>query len=130
MKLRSRGVSLGIKDKDLSYQSYRESFDFPTQDEGKIAKVACDMLKARHDPRRYIRALTVTAIKLESEETVEQIDMFYDYESAEKKKRLSKVIDDIKSEFGSDSIKPAVILDEEKMPKKEQGKVLPGKMHK
>ena len=130
MKLRSRGVSLGIKDKDLSYQSYRENLDFPTQDEGKIAKVACDMLKARHDPRRYIRALTVTAIKLESEETVEQIDMFYDYESAERKKRLSKVIDDIKSEFGNGSIVPAIILDEDKMPKKEQGKVLPGHMKK
>lgn len=129
-RVRARGVSLGIKDKDLSYASYREKLEFPTQDEAKIAKVACEILRKRHDPRRSIRALTVTAINLESEEEIEQIDMFFDYEAREKQERLNEVIDIIKNEYGKDAIKPAIILNESRMPRKEQGKVLPGKMHK
>lgn len=130
MKLRARGISLVIKYKDLSYQAYQEKLENPTQDEGFISKIACNILKKHYDPMHIIRALTVTAINLENENANEQINMFFDYENREKQERLNKVLDTIKSEFGKDAIKPAIILDEDKMPKKEQGKVLPGKMHK
>lgn len=128
--VRARGVSLGIKDKDLSYQSYRKKLEIATQDEANIAKTACEILKEHHDPRREIRALTVTAINLESENEIEQIDMFFDYSGIEKKKRLNKALDSIKSEYGRGAIMPAVVLNESKAPKKEQGKVLPGGMKK
>lgn len=130
MGLRAKGVSLGIKYKDLSYQGYQTKFENPTQDEGAIAKTACEMLKSKYEPRHIIRALTVTAINLEEKNANEQISMVLDYEKREKSERLSRAIDDIKNEYGKDAIKPAIILDEDKMPKKEQGKVLPGKMHK
>ncbi|MBO5356960.1 MAG: DNA polymerase IV [Clostridia bacterium] len=130
MKLKARGVSLGIKYKDLSYQGYQIKLENPTQDEGFIAKTACEMLKSKHDPMHIIRALTITAINLENENANEQISMFFDYESRDKREKLNKVLDLIKSEYGKDAIRPAIILDEDKMPKKEQGKVLPGKMHK
>ena len=128
--VRARGVSLGIKDKDLSYQSFRKKLEIATQDEANIAKIACEILKEHHDPRREIRALTVTAINLEGESEIEQIDMFFDYSGIEKKKRLNKALDSIKSEYGRGAIVPAVILNETKAPKKEQGKVLPGTMKK
>ena len=128
--VRAKGVSLGIKDKDLSYQSYRKKLEIATQDEANIAKTACEILKEHHDPRREIRALTVTAINLESENEIEQIDMFFDYSGIEKKKRLNKALDSIKSEYGRGAIMPAVVLNESKAPKKEQGKVLPGGMKK
>ena len=130
MKLKARGVSLGIKYKDLSYQGYQIKLENPTQDEGFIAKTSCEMLKSKYNPMHIIRALTVTAINLEGESANEQISMIFDYEERDKRERLNKVIDEIKSEYGKDAIKPAIILDEDKMPKKEQGKVLPGKMHK
>lgn len=129
-RLRARGVSLTVKYKDLSYQSWQEKLENPTQDEGFIAKIACNMLKSRHNPRHIIRALTVTAINLESETASEQLDMIFDYEGREKKEKLNKALDMIKNEYGRDAIKPAIILDEDKMPKKEQGKVLPGKMYR
>lgn len=130
LKQKARGISLGIKYKDLTYQGYQIKLENPTQDEGFIAKTACEMLKARYDPMHIIRALTVTAINLESENVNEQISMFFDYEAREKRERLNKVIDEIKIEYGKDAIKPAIILDESKMPKKEQGKVLPGRMNR
>ena len=130
MKLRAKGVSLGIKYKDLTYQGYQVKLENPTQDEGFIAKTACEILKKHYDPMQIIRALTVTAINLEDEDANEQISMFFDYEEREKREKLNKVIDEIKREYGSAAIKPAIILDEDKMPSKEQGKVLPGKMHR
>lgn len=127
--VRARGVSLCIKDKDLSYQSYRKKLEIATQDEANIAKVACEILREHHDTRRYIRALTVTAINLEGQGEAEQIDMFYDYSGIEKKKRLNKTLDSIKSEYGRGAIVPAVVLKGTgKLPKREQGKVLPGGM--
>ena len=129
-EVKARGVSLVIKYKDLSYQGYQKKLENPTQDEGFIAKTACEILKEHYDPMHIIRALTVTAINLESENANEQISMLFDYEEREKKEKLNKVLDTIKNEYGKDAIKPAIILDENKMPKKEQGKVLPGKMHK
>lgn len=130
MKLKARGISLGIKYKDLSYQGYQQKLENATQDEGFIAKISCEILKKHHDPMHIIRAITVTAINLENENASEQLSMFFDYESRDKKEKLNKVLDTIKNEYGKDAIKPAIILDENKMPKKEQGKVLPGKMHK
>ena len=130
MDVRAKGVSLGVKDEHLAYQSFRARLEIGTQDEGKIAKTAMEILRKHHDPRRGIRALTVTAISLESARDIEQIDMFYDYEAIERQNKLNEVIDLIKNEYGKDAICPAVILNEDKMPKKEQGKVLPGKMHK
>lgn len=127
-EVKARGVSLVVKYKDLSYQGYQKKLENPTQDEGFIAKTACEILKEHYDPMHIIRALTVTAINLESENANEQISMLFDYEEREKKEKLNKVLDTIKNEYGKDAIKPAIILDENKMPKKEQGKVLPGKM--
>ena len=129
-KMKAKGVSLGVKFKNLTYQGYQVKLEAPSQDEFVIAKTACTVLEKHYDPHQIIRALTVTAINLESEDTNEQISMFFDYESRDKREKLSKVIDEIKQEYGVSVIKPAVILDEDKMPKKEQGKVLPGKMHR
>ena len=86
--------------------------------------------KSRIGCTAYTVVYSVTAINLEDEDANEQISMFFDYEEREKREKLNKVIDEIKREYGSAAIKPAIILDEDKMPSKEQGKVLPGKMHK
>ena len=129
-KMKAKGVSLGVKFQNLMYQGYQVKLESPSQDEATIAKTACNVLEKHYDPHHIIRALTVTAINLESEDANEQISMFFDYEARDKREKLNKVIDEIKQEYGSGAIKPAIILDEDKMPKKEQGKVLPGKMHK
>lgn len=128
--VRARGVSLGIKDADLSYATYRKKLEFATQDEAEIASVALEIFKERHDVRRSVRALSVTATHLEDENEIEQLDMFFDYDGAERRKRLNAALDTIKCEYGDRSIVPAVVLNERKMPKKEQGKVLPGSMKK
>ena len=125
------GVSLVVKDEGFTHYSYQKRLEHSTQDEGEIAKVAIKLLSDNYNWRYKIRALTVTAIYLESSQAPTQSDMFYDYEKEEKQRRLGSVIDSIKDTYGKKAILPATVLDERKMPKgKQEDTVLPGMMHK
>lgn len=131
MNLQASGVSISVKDKNLITQSYQERLDFPTQDELVISRVAYKLLRENYNFKDKIRAITVTAIGLNEENAPMQADMFHDYEKDEKRKSLNSTLDSIKNTFGKDIIKPAIILDESKMPKggpKEA--VLPGNRRK
>ncbi|MBQ8545486.1 MAG: DNA polymerase IV [Clostridia bacterium] len=125
------GVSLVVKDEGFTHYSYQTKFDFTTQDESVLSKNAILLLKENYPWNYKVRALTVTAISIETTDTPVQADMFFDYEKDEKKKRLSSVIDNIKDTYGKSSVLPATVLDEKKMPKNRQADtVLPGMMHK
>ena len=125
------GVSLGVKDQNFLHYSYQLRLENATQDESKIAKVACELLSKNYPWIFKIRAITVTANHIESQSSPIQQDMFYDYSRDERQKKLSRAIDIIKDTYGKGAILPATVLDEKKMPKKKQeDTVLPGMMHK
>lgn len=125
------GVALTVKDKNLTSQTYQARLPVPTQDELTISHLAYELLLKNYTFREKIRAVTVTAINLSEESTPVQSIMLFDYSAQEKRSRLNSTLDKLKSEFGKDIIKPAVILDEHKMPKNRQADtVLPGMMKK
>ena len=125
------GVSLTVKDKNLVCQSFQVKLPNPTQDELIISKASYKLLLENYKFRESIRAITVTATGLKEEDAPLQTMLLYDYDADEKRSRLNSALDDIKSTFGKEIIKPAVILDESKMPKTTQkDAVLPGMMHK
>ena len=129
--LSATGVSLTVKDKNLICQSYQTRLPTPTQDELVISKTAYELLTKNYSFREKIRAITVTATGLNEDTAPIQAMLLYDYEADEKRSRLNTALDDLKNTFGKGIIKPAVILDESKMPKKSQeDTVLPGMMHK
>ncbi|MBE6675190.1 MAG: DNA polymerase IV, partial [Ruminococcaceae bacterium] len=131
MNLCAGGVSLTVKDKNLTYQSFQKRLTNPTQDELLISKTAYELLRENYSFKEKIRAITVTAIHLNEEGAPVQSVMLYDYEADEKRKRLNSALDEIKNTFGKGAIKPAVILDENKMPKNSHKEIiLPGMMHK
>ena len=59
----------------------------------------------------------MSAINLESTEIPTQTMLFYDYEGHARKSRLNHTIDEIRNRYGKESIIPALILDEKKMPR-------------
>ena len=125
------GVSLTVKDKNLVCQSFQAKLQNPTQDELIISKAAYKLLLENYKFRESIRAITVTANGLKDEDAPLQTMLLYDYGADDKRSRLNSALDDIKSTFGKEIIKPAVILDESKMPKNTQkDTILPGMMHK
>ncbi len=131
LHLSASGVALTVKDKNLVCQSYQSRLSSPTQDELVISREAYKLLRESYTFREKIRALTVTAINLSDKNSPIQAIMMYDYEADEKRSRLNSTLDELKNVFGKGVIKPAVILDESKMPKNEQkDTILPGMMHK
>ncbi len=125
------GVSLGVKDENFTHYSYQTRLENSTQDEGVISKEAIRLLKENYPWVFKIRALTVTAIAIETTDSPIQQDMFFDYEKEDKRKRLGAVINDIKDTYGKGAILPVAVLDEKKMPAgKQADTVLPGIMHK
>ena len=131
MGLCALGVSLSVKDKNLITQSYQKRLPTPTQDELIISREAFALLLENYKFREQIRALSVTAINLCDKDTPTQSIMLHDYEADSKREKLNTALDEIKNTFGKGSIKPAVILNETKMPKNSQKEViLPGMMHK
>ena len=129
--LYARGVSLTVKDENFMHYSYQKRFENSTQDESYLAREAIGLLKENYPWHFKIRALTVTAISIETSDTPVQTSMFFDFYKEEKKKRLSEAIDNIKDTYGKSSILPATVLDEKKMPSHEADRAtLPGNMKK
>ena len=125
----ANGVSLTVKDEAFTHYSYQKRFDHSTQDEACLAREAINLLKENYPWHFKIRALTITAISIETSDTPVQTSMFFDFDKEEKKKRLSSAIDDIKNTYGKASILPATVLDEKKMPSHEADRAtLPGNM--
>ena len=62
-----------------------------------------------------MRAVTLSAINLESADTPRQISLFGG-DTQEKYKKAEEALDKIKARFGDGAIKPAVLLCDNKMP--------------
>lgn len=127
--LLARGVSLTIKNEHLLSSSFQARVDTPIWDEQSLASEAYKLLTKSYSWSFKIRALSVTAIDLVSSDTPLQTSIFFDSSKEEKKKRLFKAIDELNNTYGKGALKPAIVLDESKMPKQKNVEVtLPGGM--
>lgn len=100
-------VCVEIKNWDFHTQSHQATLYSPTDSTSVIYENACRLLREfwDHTPLRLI-GLRTTKI---SEEGFCQMSLF-DTEQAKKKKELEKAVDQIRSRFGTDSIKRASFL--------------------
>lgn len=117
MNLRAKGVQVFIRDNKLSFCGWQTPLELATQNSADIGKAAIELIKAKYDWHARIRAITVSAIRLERADNPKQIYIFNDYNKMEKISRLEHAVDDIRNKYGKNSIRPAIILNEKKMPK-------------
>ena len=117
MNLRAKGVQIFIRDNKLSFCGWQTPLELATQNSADIGKAAIELIKAKYDWHARIRAITVSAIRLERADNPTQIYIFNDYNKMEKISRLEHAVDDIRNKYGKNSIRPAIILNEKKMPK-------------
>lgn len=129
MGLRAKGVHLSVRDNELHTVGWQTLLKVPTQDELDIAKEAFAILLSNYRWEKNVRSLTVTAINLEKAEEPIQLSLF-DTPTNEKRKLLTRTIDEIHELYGKHSLVPALILDEKKMPRGTCDElVMPGWMH-
>lgn len=123
LKLQAHGVQVTVRNSELAFESWQRQLEAPTQSASVLAHAATELLCRRYRWRSQIRALTVSAINLESTEVPRQLSLFADPD--EKQTRVEEALDKIKSKFGGDAIKPAVLLGENKMPERSGGRQAP-----
>ncbi len=112
--LQARGIQVTVRDSDLHFESWQQLSERPTQCASDLAKAAKELLKTRYGWQRPIRALTVSAIHLESADEPRQLSMFGG--AGEKQRKAEGAFDKIREKFGDDAIKPAALLGENKLP--------------
>lgn len=130
MNLRAKGVQVYIRDNKLCFYGWQTLLEMATQNSADIGKTAIELIKAKYDWHTPIRAITVSAIRLERADSPIQPFLFYDYRKIEKINRLERAVDGIRERFGKYSIQPAIILNEKKMPKDyDRDIIMPGFMY-
>ena len=97
---KARGVSIALRDINLTIRQYQKKLDLATDSASVIASEAFDLMKKKHRGKIPIRSLTVTAIDLINASDPSQIDFFSDVSSTLKRERLDRTVDDINNRYG------------------------------
>ncbi len=122
LNLQARGIQVTIRDSDLHFESWQQLLPEPTQCAADLSKAATALLKTRYGWRKTIRALTVSAIHLESVNGPCQLSFFG---SDPKLRRVEGALDKIREKFGDGAIKPATLLGENKLPEEKPAQAPP-----
>jgi DNA polymerase-4 len=108
-------IGVVVKDNALFSKMWQKKIATPTQSTMTIAEEAYALFQRSYDWHKPIRAITVTAMDLISEDIPFQIDLFTDVGKLEKRSRLDSTIDEIRRRFGVDSIRNATLVKGEKI---------------
>lgn len=105
--MEANGVALSIRYATLDGISRQAVLPYQTSNATDIAKAACTLLKANHAFPNPLRAITVTAIRLEPYGTG-QIGMFDD--GKDKEARLEKAVDSLRKRYGYHSMTRGIVF--------------------
>ncbi len=113
---KARGVSISIKDNALQCKMWQGQLKIATASPYLIAEKAFELFLSSYLWQRPIRAVSVTAIRLDDADVPDQLDLFTPVENIKKREKLDKTIEEIRGMFGSHILKNACLLDNPKMP--------------
>lgn len=113
------GIEITIRDTYLLSYTYRMSNIYPTYSSIKLTNIAMKLFLKKHDDNFPLRSISVRAINLIDSKDDLQIDIFNDYHSEKKFLNLEKTLYNIRKKYNNNIIKPAFLLKDNKLPKKE-----------
>lgn len=113
MRLKARGVQVTVRDSSLAFESWQTQLDAPTQSAAVLAAAGSALLKRRYRWQKPVRAVTVSAIRLESADAPDQLSFF---QTDDKRERVETALDAINGKFGEGAIRPAALLGGNKLP--------------
>ena len=115
--LKGKVVSIGIRDKNLFSFTRQSKLSSATNDTRKLQSTALKLFNSNYsfETMPPVRSLTVSVSELSDENDSFQLDMFEDNELAERLDRLNHTVDGLKDRFGSDCVRQAFLLKDEKL---------------
>lgn len=114
--LQAKGIQMTVRDSELTFHSWQKQLSAPTQCAADLAEAGAELVKERYRWERKIRALTVSAIALERADAPYQPSLFDDDTRRVKRQKVENALDGIRERFGQESIQPAVLLCDNKLP--------------
>lgn len=112
----AKAVAIYVRDNTLFSKQWQTQMQMVTQLPLVLAQYAFQLFKKRYDWRNPIRLVTIQAINLFPQDMPQQIDLFCDYERAEKQEKLDGCVEKLCQRFGKRCIRNAVLLQELGMP--------------
>ena len=119
--LQARGIQMTVRDSALAFHSWQKQLPFPTQCAADLADAGAALVNERYGWAKKIRAVTVSAISLERADTPYQPSLFDEEGQRQKRKKIECALDGIRERFGQQSIRPAVLLCDNKLPEEKGG---------
>ncbi len=98
-------VQLYVKDNTFRMFEFHAPIHYPTQSALVISQAAYELFTLSYRWEKPVRAMTITASKLQEATTPEQLDLFGDYEESDRQNRLDRAVDEIRNRFGKDAIR-------------------------
>lgn len=127
----AQGVQISVRDSFLMTRQFQCETGYPTQSAMDIAKVALKLFKENYQWRNNVRALSVRAINLCSEDTPVQLDLSGEYINHDRQKCIDDTTLMLREKFGSDALFNCSMMMEKKMPDMDGKKSpLPIRMYK
>ena len=113
--LQAGAVQLTVKDCDLQYRQYQAPLTAPSQSPLEIAQAALELFNRSYRWDKDVRALTIRAIQPMSADIPQQLNLFVDDRSRQKRQRMEDAVDQIRMRFGNSAIRAASLLGDLKM---------------
>lgn len=110
------GVSVMIRNNQLTCQEWQCKLPYPSQNSLCIAKAAYQLFLSHYTWNRDIRSVTVRSISLEEQKKARQINLFENFSKQEKTEKLDTVIDVLRQKYHNDSILKHAVLLQNSMP--------------
>lgn len=109
-------ISLYLRTSELNVSNRQKSIKIPTSSSSEIANIAFEIFQSYNFKNFRFRALGIQVSNVISDKKCEtQLDMFCSVEKILKKEKLEKGIDKIRSKFGYNSIKKAIMFTDESL---------------
>ena len=109
-------ISIYLRNSDLQTNSKQQTLKFATNSSAEIAKVSLNIFDSIKLKEIKLRSIGVQVSHLIKNDNVEiQLDLFNNINNIIKKEKLEKEIDKIRSKFGYNSIKKAIMFTDESL---------------
>lgn len=109
-KYMCRTVELFLRDTGLNWRSHRMKLRYATDITSELIEYGMELINECHDFSSPLRSIGLRATELVSADEPEQVDIFVDYLSVEKQRKIDAAVDKIRGKYGNGLIQRASIF--------------------
>ncbi len=128
--LSASGVQISVKDENLCVKQYQAPLPCYTQNFLELAQGAIKLFTQNYSWRFNVRAVTIRAINLVSDDCPQQFGLFYNSNKHIKAEKIDTAVDKIRDRYGKESVTVATLMLDLKIAKGKAPALMPSSMYR